>query len=853
MEIMDILTKYGRSTKSAADPPAPLLPPIDQSNNHMLPLLPTTPRHAKPSAARSKPKAKAPVVPHYFVRSTSRDPTVVDKSLVSTSVAADVPRGELESWPLGASGRGKPHQDTDHDVKHRRHKDDQRGAQPAKPAFLQHLEAFVVRELNVLGMSPSPACVGDNSSLPPRLARLQVFRECFLRLIDDFKTYKPLLLAIKQEYEGLLDMYELRVSMIPQYEATIQTMEQEAQQAIAEHNLVNKMKVKEWKKQLKSTQATLAAYAAANATLTDTTSKLTTEVSDAVAKVADLMATNQALLHTMMRQDDRQKEHDSHMSDLHATVHSLTAKYARAQDEILELRNSIVTLEDKAGGIDVNADRRTIEHLTREVQDLMAYRVAHEKPPHKVPVFDEATFVAKVVAEWQTSVPDCVLPTEPAITSISALVQAWKMCCNAAVAPQPVSSSPAKPPTTPATTTTDTPATSVFITGLIPDERNERVDVLPDIGDYFVGRGTGDAVPDYLQYEGHVRNKFYSKRDTERIISDVWLQKATAEKLIVRDPPPPHGTNARRTTNGSSNSQRMTTARKSSVSTTVPPTAGATASPCCIPLRQYFHTYLTKKFPVRTDAIECTTSPLKIPFDAPVITSNILGGSMATNGVPPGAYNLCAALEQYQYDSECRIFQLILDGDIPEDARADQLRVVYAVYEAFVALDKNEYVAVGPALRELHILFPWKSDESMAALSRALLMEAKGQPHLNYTTLLEQDRNGNQSTFCECIRSQHLDELTTLKRSLLRELQVEERCAGPDNNGMISLDAVRRVIRRCDPSRPAAAVNVLMVECTNLPLDRVESETSTLINAHGVRSKLASMLIKPAGKLPVLP
>ncbi|RHY25763.1 hypothetical protein DYB32_008113 [Aphanomyces invadans] len=328
------------------------------------------------------------------------------------------------------------------------------------------------------------------------------------------------------------------------------------------------------------------------------------------------------------------------------------------------------------------------------------------------------------------------------------MLLAWKMCCNAAVAPQPVSSSPAKPPTTPATTTTDTPATSVFITGLIPDERNERVDVLPDIGDYFVGRGTGEAVPDYLQYEGHVRNKFYSKRDTERII-------------------------------------RMTTARKSSVSTTVPPTAGATASPCCIPLRQYFHTYLTKKFPVRTDAIECTTSPLKIPFDAPVITSNILGGSMATNGVPPGAYNLCAALEQYQYDSECRIFQLILDGDIPEDARADQLRVVYAVYEAFVALDKNEsdtYVAVGPALRELHILFPWKSDESMAALSRALLMEAKvascpqctthwtsaqGQPHLNYTTLLEQDRNGNQSTFCECIRSQHLDELTTLKRSLL--------------------------------------------------------------------------------------
>ncbi|RHY63702.1 hypothetical protein DYB34_007174 [Aphanomyces astaci] len=85
------------------------------------------------------------------------------------------------------------------------------------------------------------------------------------------------------------------------------------------------------------------------------------------------------------------------------------------------------------------------------------------------------------------------------------------------------------------------------------------------------------------------------------------------------------------------------------------------------------------------------------------------------------------------------------------------------------------------------------------------------------------------------------------------ELRVEERRAGPDNNGMLSLDSVRRVIRRCDPSRPAAAVNVLMAECTALPLDRVETETATLVNAHGVRTKLVSMLIKPAGKLPVLP
>ncbi|RHZ09695.1 hypothetical protein DYB26_007888 [Aphanomyces astaci] len=418
MEIVDILAKYSRSAKPAPDPSAPLLPPIDQSNNHMLPLLPSTPRHVK-----SKPsKAKVAVVPHYFTRS---------------------PR-------------------------------------------------------------PPPGYGGMEAS-----------------------------------------MYDAHAaSKIPQYEATIHTMEQEVHQVMAEHNLVNKMKGKPIVFPHNGFEHRAVGYAAANAALTDSTTKLTAELNEALAKVADLMATNQALVHTMKRQDDRQKEHESQVRG--------------------KLRNSIVTLEDKAGGVDINADRRTIEHLTREVQELMAYRVAHDKP--------------------------------------------------------------------------------------------ETI-----VGDVFVGKGTGDAVPDYLHYDGYIRNKFYSKRDTERLISSRNLR------------------------------------------------------------------------------------------------------------------------------------------------------------------------------------FTWQ----------------QGQPTLNYTTLLEQDRNGNQSSFCECIRNQHLDELTTLKRSLLvsrhHELRVEERRAGPDNNGMLSLDSVRRVIRRCDPSRPAAAVNVLMAECTALPLDRVETETATLVNAHGVRTKLVSMLIKPAGKLPVLP
>ncbi|CAF5139007.1 unnamed protein product, partial [Rotaria magnacalcarata] len=63
-----------------------------------------------------------------------------------------------------------------------------------KPRFLAIIEDYLYRELKALGVEDAVA----NES------RLQVFREVFSTIIDDFKTYKPLLAAIKNEYEIML-------------------------------------------------------------------------------------------------------------------------------------------------------------------------------------------------------------------------------------------------------------------------------------------------------------------------------------------------------------------------------------------------------------------------------------------------------------------------------------------------------------------------------------------------------------------------------------------------------------------------------------------------------------------------
>lgn len=67
-----------------------------------------------------------------------------------------------------------------------------------KPKFLEELESYLSKELRLLGCPPTG----------PHELRLQAYREVFEYLIEDFKTYKGLLSAIKNEYELYMNYQE---------------------------------------------------------------------------------------------------------------------------------------------------------------------------------------------------------------------------------------------------------------------------------------------------------------------------------------------------------------------------------------------------------------------------------------------------------------------------------------------------------------------------------------------------------------------------------------------------------------------------------------------------------------------
>ncbi|XP_075251680.1 translin-associated factor X-interacting protein 1-like isoform X2 [Convolutriloba macropyga] len=91
-----------------------------------------------------------------------------------------------------------------------------------KPKFLEQLEGFLHTELRAL----------DCPQKGPSELRLQVFREVFEYLISDFKTYRPLLSAIKNEYELVISDLHQKIRELEPLKQMLVTVSERCDQKI---------------------------------------------------------------------------------------------------------------------------------------------------------------------------------------------------------------------------------------------------------------------------------------------------------------------------------------------------------------------------------------------------------------------------------------------------------------------------------------------------------------------------------------------------------------------------------------------------------------------------------------------
>eukprot|EP01012_Entosiphon_sulcatum_P066263 TRINITY_DN9540_c0_g1_i1.p1 TRINITY_DN9540_c0_g1~~TRINITY_DN9540_c0_g1_i1.p1 ORF type:complete len:769 (+),score=148.83 TRINITY_DN9540_c0_g1_i1:39-2345(+) len=175
-------------------------------------------------------------------------------------------------------------------------------------------------------------------------------------------------------------------------------------------------------------------------------------------------------------------------------------------------------------------------------------------------------------------------------------------------------------------------------------------------------------------------------------------------------------------------------------------------------------------------------------------------------------YNLTEALNKFKFDADIDMFLKVLRGEVPEAVYGDQHKMLQSVKLMFAKLDPDnkgrvQRQAVKNALVKL---FPAKSHEDMLRVRYHLMME-QPTPWINYRLLFEEDEDGNQGEFVECLRDQHLHEI----REYMVDVEQLLRNAA-DANSEIDLLTAKQEIQQDDLDKPESEINEYIARAVGL-------------------------------------
>lgn len=699
-----------------------------------------------------------------------------------------------------------------------------------QPALLQELQSFLFNELQQLEEPVDGAPATDDRKDPTTLRRLQVFRVLFQRLIDAFSVYAPLLTLIRDEYERVISVLRARCEQLPRLRSQLQTFETQCLQEISLHSLEERARVLALKKQLKHTQGRLTACAAQNASLREQIGLLQRDIAHLETRSDGLQLSNHTLVSSIKRHDETLQQVHQRSVDEGQALQQVTQKYYHACDEITELKKTITHLEEKVDGVQVAADKATIALLTKELQDLHSATRGAASTIAPSATDNNGSFAAKTHAALNSAFVRAFQTVGMSITlpALLELVASGLTSCSTSLASVSTSdhcSVPARsdtgfedaiiktaqairlkllqlkqlqsalaPPqdeingSTVGATASEGPV--VFLTE--PPEQDtsslsneKRVEsslrVIQALGplcilvqDYLPCRGVDPEVPEHLRFDGVVRNLHFSLETVEQLIVKVWDLQDEIAKARAKSGSVAHN----------------------ALPTTIEPQGASSIKEVDPRLR---------------------TRSLPLPPLRAVLVSFLHRSCAPKTEMAETSYNLVSGLARFaSISSDCRLFQLVLEREAPDDARHDRDREISALHDTLVAIDRERQsgfqpapplasntsavetaedaiphgcVSVADIIRSLRLLFPWKTDASLSQLHRALLQEIRGCHYVDYVTLLRHHSHSSPSAksgesaphkshatrarFVECLKSQYVDDIVDYRRYLQQQITRE--------------------------------------------------------------------------------
>ncbi|NXJ83875.1 TXIP1 protein, partial [Trogon melanurus] len=370
-----------------------------------------------------------------------------------------------------------------------------------KPKYLEQLESHLRKELQSLDLTQK-----NSQEL-----KLQPYREIFEFFIDNFKTYKPLLSAIKNEYEVTLAHQKKTIRALEPLKATVATISEECTQQILALQEKEKDEISTLKHEKHRLLKLIDDMREEMCSLRTQVEHLQTSVAKEYARYLDERDAHKLLLVRLNEMLNERLDTTHHQGEdvkgEDVVKLTLALKVARQ-----DLTRTQVKLNQTLADYGDVVPRKDFESLEKKYSDLLEEMTTLQND------FEQLRQEQKTLLE---------IHRETAKERDSFSTELQRIQHNHT--PRP-----------------NWPKCSEVIPGgadrwgcLAEGKSSDQlVDVLlEEIGtavlkeiDVFPGWGNSEEVPAYLRQEGEVKNKKLTKKDVVNILKDVWKEKIALEQ-----------------------------------------------------------------------------------------------------------------------------------------------------------------------------------------------------------------------------------------------------------------------------------------------------------------------------------
>ncbi|XP_043563010.1 translin-associated factor X-interacting protein 1 isoform X1 [Chiloscyllium plagiosum] len=340
-----------------------------------------------------------------------------------------------------------------------------------KPRFLQQLETHLRKELQVLDLS------GPNA----QEVTLQAYREVFEYFIEDLKTYKPLLSAIKNEYEITIAHLRNRIRELEPLKSLLVATSETCEQRIIALQEEERFEVQSLKSEKIELLDKIDYLLRVQDSLVTQVRKLQEELAAEYERYREQRDARKLLISDMNNlRYQQEKSKDSHTEEAEAVEDTVKLKLALkvAREDLKALQVELNAMKAEYGDV---IPRRDFEALDKNYNELSEKNESLQKQ------------YFQMKQEYTT-----LLEINKHITlerdKLSAEVEVFKTEMAGGLSLSQLENSPIE-----------------------ADE------------DYFEGLGTGEDVIAYLRHDGLIKNVNLAKESITKVLKEVWKEKMAAD------------------------------------------------------------------------------------------------------------------------------------------------------------------------------------------------------------------------------------------------------------------------------------------------------------------------------------